>query len=234
MRNDRMPQAGKALLLGFAASLALAGCTAESVETAGTRTAAADTGPTAGEAHPGVIRTGAQISEMAAQYVGPRPGAVPAAGASAWVPAAPPPAFVATELPPAAPPAPPPAAVANRQPAPAPAPRPAADASQIVRPEAAAPDSPAPSASAAPQLSAATREAGRRLFTNYSCGTCHIFADAGASGPVGPSLDNPSLTRDLVIDVVTTGRGAMPSFAGQMSEQEIATLADYIVGAARR
>ena len=234
MRKDRMPQAGKALLIGFGASLTLAGCAAESVETAGTRTAAAETAPAAGEARPGAIRTGAQISGMAGQYAGPRPGGAVATGASAWVPAAPPPAFVVTQLPPAAPPAPPPAAVQNRQPAPAPAPRPAADASQVVRPEAEAPESPAPAASAAPALSAATRDAGRRLFATYSCGTCHALADAGAGGAIAPSLDNPTLTRDFVIDVVTTGRGAMPSFDGQMSDQEIATLADYIVGAARR
>lgn len=228
MRNNRMPKAGKALLIGV--SLAVAGCAADSVGTAGARTAFAESTPAAGQAQPGAIRTGAQTSGMAAQYSGRRAGRAVGTGASAWVPPAPAPAFVITQLPPAAPPPLPPAAVQNRQSGSAPSP--AADASQIVGPEAAAPQSPAPAATPAP--SATTREAGRRLFANYSCGTCHTFADAGAAGAIGPSLDNPGLTRDIMIDVIKTGRGAMPSFGGQMSDQEIATLADYIVGARSR
>jgi mono/diheme cytochrome c family protein len=144
------------------------------------------------------------------------------------VPPAPAPAFVLKDVPPPAPPTPRPAAVANRQPA-APA-ADAVDASQLVRPEAAAPDAAAQTPAAT--LSAATREQGQKLFANYSCGGCHTLADAGAGGVIGPVFDgNSGLTKAYVIETVKTGRGAMPSFDGQMTEQEIATLAEYIVAA---
>lgn len=181
----------------------------------------------------GTAHWGSSIATMADQYNRPHAGAVAAAGASAWVAPAPAPAMVVTDLPPAAPPAPPPAAVANRQPAPAAPASPAVDAANIVRPEAGG-DVPAPAA-AAPALSDATRKAGRDLFNQYTCGACHTLADAGTSGSIGPGLDrNSRLSKDYVADTVKTGRGAMPSFAGQMSDAEIATLAEYIVGVSRK
>jgi len=233
MREDRVSRAGKALLVALGASLSLTGCVTEATSDArltATRSAA-------DQVQPGAIRNGAQTSGMAAVYAAPRLGPVAAAGASAWLPPAPEPTFVLAAPPtpvppPPAPAAPAPAAVANRQPA---SPAPAVDASQIVRPEAAAPEAaPAPAPAAAPSLSATTREEGRKLFANYSCGTCHGFADAGAAGSIGPSLDNPTLTQDYVHETIAKGRGAMPSFAGQMSEAELTTLASYIVGARRR
>jgi len=205
-----------------AAALALAACTAHEVERGGTAPIAAAEAPSAAPAAGGVVRRGDSFATMADQYA-PREVAGPVAtGASAWVPPAPASAFVAAApLPPADPPAPPPAAVANRQPA-APA-----SAAEIQRPEAAVP------APAAPDP--ALRTAGRALFNAMSCGTCHIFADAGGSGAIGPSLDdNPRLTRDLAIDVIENGSGAMPSFGGQMTAAELATLADYLAAFSRK
>lgn len=109
-------------------------------------------------------------------------------------------------------------------------------------PIAAAPAARTPAASARPaaaapaaqqaSLTAAQREEGRGLFNSYSCGACHTLEDAGGGGQIGPALDgNAALTRAYVIDIVTNGRGAMPGFAGQMSEAEIAALANYIVQA---
>jgi len=71
--------------------------------------------------------------------------------------------------------------------------------------------------------------AGRELFNNWSCSACHSLTDAGASGAVGPSLDNPNLTRDAIVNRVQMGGGPMPSFAGQISDADIGKLADYIV-----
>ncbi len=71
--------------------------------------------------------------------------------------------------------------------------------------------------------------AGRELFNTWSCSACHTLSDAGSSGAVGPSLDNPSLTHDFIVNRVTNGSGPMPSFGGQISEAEIGELADYIV-----
>jgi mono/diheme cytochrome c family protein len=86
----------------------------------------------------------------------------------------------------------------------------------------------AASADAAP-APAVDREAARELFHAYSCSACHALADAGSGGSVGPTLDNPTLTRDFVVGRVTDGQGAMPGFGGQMTEAEIALLADYLV-----
>ena len=71
--------------------------------------------------------------------------------------------------------------------------------------------------------------AGRDLFNTWSCSACHTLSDAGSSGAVGPSLDNPNLTHDFIVTRITTGSGPMPSFAGQIPEAEIGKLADYIV-----
>jgi mono/diheme cytochrome c family protein len=71
--------------------------------------------------------------------------------------------------------------------------------------------------------------AGRDLFNTWSCSACHTLSDAGSSGAVGPSLDNPNLTHDFIVNRVTNGSGPMPSFGGQISEDEIGKLADYIV-----
>jgi cytochrome c6 len=182
---------------------------------------AAPVAAAAGDAAPGgVVRQGNTFATMADQYTS-RAGPYAATGASAWVPTAPPPAFVATgPAPPADPPAPPPAAVANRQPA-APAPVPA---SEVVRPEAAAAPAAAP---AAPRRDPAVRTAGLALFNANTCSACHAFADAGATGSVGPSLDIP-LGVDTIVNAVTEGRGAMPSFRGAMSDAEIRTLATYL------
>jgi mono/diheme cytochrome c family protein len=71
---------------------------------------------------------------------------------------------------------------------------------------------------------------GRQLFNDWACGTCHTLRDAGASSQVGPSLDgNKGLNRAFVINRIAQGAGAMPGFAGQMSDKEIAQVADYIM-----
>ncbi len=194
----------------------LAACTATGDQSAAPMAHTAAVSPAA--APGGVIRHGDSFALMSAQY-GPR-GAHTATGASAWVPAAPPPAFVATgPAPPADPPAPPLAAVANRQPVPA------TPASELVRPEAAQP-APAP-APAAPARSPAVRTAGLALFNANACSACHMFEDAGAMGNVGPSLDG-GISAATVVAAVTEGRGPMPSFRGSLSEAEIQTLANYI------
>lgn len=75
------------------------------------------------------------------------------------------------------------------------------------------------------------KDGARDLFHSFSCSACHSLTDAGAAGSVGPTLDNPDLTREIIIDRVSRGQGAMPSFAGQLSDDEIALLASYIVAA---
>ena len=81
----------------------------------------------------------------------------------------------------------------------------------------------------------ANSDKGRTLFENSGCGACHALAAAGATGQVGPPLDgDPNLTAAFVVDRVTNGQGAMPSFGGQLSDEDIAALAAYVVTAAAK
>ncbi|MCL4290041.1 MAG: c-type cytochrome [Thermoleophilia bacterium] len=72
--------------------------------------------------------------------------------------------------------------------------------------------------------------AGKEVFASAGCVGCHTLADAGASGTVGPSLDESKPAAELVVELVTSGRGAMPAFP-QLSEQEIADVAAYVAQA---
>ena len=72
-------------------------------------------------------------------------------------------------------------------------------------------------------------EAGKAVFLGTSgCGTCHTLSDAGTSGTVGPNLDDSQPSFDLVVDRVTNGQGAMPSFSGSLSEEQIQDVAAYV------
>ena len=74
--------------------------------------------------------------------------------------------------------------------------------------------------------------AGKEIFLGVGgCGSCHTFADAGTSGSIGPNLDDAAPSLDLALDRITNGQGAMPSFSGQLTEQQIADVAAYVSGA---
>jgi mono/diheme cytochrome c family protein len=72
-------------------------------------------------------------------------------------------------------------------------------------------------------------EAGAQVFASAGCGGCHTMSAANASGSIGPNLDDAKPDHDLVVDRVTNGQGAMPSFEGQLSEQQIQDVAAYVV-----
>ena len=63
--------------------------------------------------------------------------------------------------------------------------------------------------------------AGKEVFL-ANCASCHTLADAGTSGTIGPNLDDASPSFDKVVERVTFGQGAMPSFQDTLSEQQIA------------
>jgi mono/diheme cytochrome c family protein len=73
--------------------------------------------------------------------------------------------------------------------------------------------------------------AGKKIFLTAGCKGCHTLKDAGATGTVGPNLDQKKPPLSLVIDRVTNGKGVMPSFAGQLSDKQIADVAAYVVQA---
>jgi len=70
--------------------------------------------------------------------------------------------------------------------------------------------------------------AGKAVFAKAGCGSCHTLSDAGASGTVGPNLDDAKPSADLVMERVTNGMGVMPSFKGQLSDKEIQDVAAYV------
>jgi mono/diheme cytochrome c family protein len=69
--------------------------------------------------------------------------------------------------------------------------------------------------------------AGRDVFVT-NCGSCHTLSDAGTSGTVGPNLDGSGLSVDQIEQQVRNGGGAMPPFAGQLDDAEIAAVAEYV------
>jgi mono/diheme cytochrome c family protein len=68
----------------------------------------------------------------------------------------------------------------------------------------------------------------KQLFTQ-SCGACHVLADAGTSGTIGPNLDQTKPSLDRAIEQITNGGGGMPAFGDQLSEEQIRALAEYVV-----
>jgi mono/diheme cytochrome c family protein len=77
---------------------------------------------------------------------------------------------------------------------------------------------------------AAKLQKGGELFSSFSCGGCHSLLGAGATGRVGPSFDgNPNLDEAYIADRVTNGSGLMPPFGGQMSQDDVAAVASYIL-----
>ena len=74
---------------------------------------------------------------------------------------------------------------------------------------------------------------GEAIFKQY-CGSCHTLAAAGTTGTVGPNLDESKPSLQLAIDRVTHGRGAMPAFKGQLTDEQIRAVAEYVASGAGR
>jgi mono/diheme cytochrome c family protein len=70
--------------------------------------------------------------------------------------------------------------------------------------------------------------AGKTVFTSAGCTACHTLKDAGATGTVGPNLDDVKPPFQLVVERVTLGKNVMPSFKGKLKDQQIADVAQYV------
>jgi mono/diheme cytochrome c family protein len=68
---------------------------------------------------------------------------------------------------------------------------------------------------------------GKAVFAD-TCGGCHTLSAAGTSGTTGPNLDDVSLDAGAIEGIVRDGRGGMPAFGGQLSDEEIAAVADFV------
>jgi sulfite dehydrogenase len=88
-------------------------------------------------------------------------------------------------------------------------------------------------ASSAPGGDARVAE-GRALFTGGAtppCAICHTLKDAGATGAVGPSLDELRPDEERAAAAIRGGIGAMPSFAATLTDAQIRALARYVAKA---
>jgi len=84
--------------------------------------------------------------------------------------------------------------------------------------------------SAQPQSAA---ERGKELFVKGAmppCGLCHVLADAGTVGAIGPSLDELKPDAERVAKAVKGGIGQMPAFS-TLSEQDVQAIAQYVAKA---
>jgi len=89
----------------------------------------------------------------------------------------------------------------------------------------------APAAAVPAEYKGGDATAGKQVFETAGCKGCHTLKDAGASGTVGPNLDQAQPALSLVVARVTLGKGGMPSFKGQLSTKQIADVAAYVVKA---
>ncbi len=69
---------------------------------------------------------------------------------------------------------------------------------------------------------------GESIFASAGCGGCHTLSAAGSGGTVGPNLDEAKPSLELAVDRVTNGQGGMPSFKGQLSEEQIEAVAKFV------
>jgi cbb3-type cytochrome c oxidase subunit III len=69
---------------------------------------------------------------------------------------------------------------------------------------------------------------GKEIFLSAGCTGCHTLKDAGATGKVGPNLDQAKPPTSLVVERVTNGKDGMPSFKGKLTEAQIQAVAKYV------
>ncbi|MGH2939253.1 MAG: c-type cytochrome [Solirubrobacterales bacterium] len=80
--------------------------------------------------------------------------------------------------------------------------------------------------------SAASGE-GKTIFST-NCASCHTLKAAGASGQVGPNLDELKPDEERVEKQVITGGGPMPAFGTKeiLTPEEITTVSEYVAAEA--
>lgn len=78
---------------------------------------------------------------------------------------------------------------------------------------------------------------GRKVFTAIaqpSCSLCHVLEAAGATGRIGPSLDELKPDAKRAELAVRRGVGVMPPYEGKLTEAQIRAVASYVSQTAGR
>jgi mono/diheme cytochrome c family protein len=71
-------------------------------------------------------------------------------------------------------------------------------------------------------------EAGKQIYADQGCGTCHTMEAAGSNGTVGPNLDELQPEYDAIVEQVENGGGAMPPFKDTLSEEQIQDVSAFV------
>lgn len=91
---------------------------------------------------------------------------------------------------------------------------------------------------------AGNAQAGRQVWEDAGCGGCHTLAAANATAERAPNLDEriPELEAsgdnltEVVVEQVTNGStpfaGDMPAFRNELTDQEIADVAAFVIESA--
>jgi cbb3-type cytochrome c oxidase subunit III len=72
---------------------------------------------------------------------------------------------------------------------------------------------------------------GKSIFT-ANCASCHTLKAAGATGTVGPNLDQLKPSEPIVQHQVEVGGGVMPAFKGTLTQAQIDAVAKYVADSA--
>ena len=70
--------------------------------------------------------------------------------------------------------------------------------------------------------------AGKAVFTSAGCTGCHTLKAAGATGTVGPNLDDLKPAYATIVHQVEVGGGPMPAFKGQLTDTQIHNVAAFV------
>ena len=81
---------------------------------------------------------------------------------------------------------------------------------------------------AAPTGKTAAAPDGKAVFASAGCGACHTLKAAGATGNVGPNLDQLKPAEAIAERQVTNGGAAMAAFKGRLSPAEIKAVAMFV------
>jgi cytochrome c553 len=84
------------------------------------------------------------------------------------------------------------------------------------------------------QSTAGGQVSGSAVFASAGCSSCHTLKAAGATGTIGPNLDQLRPSAATVAGIVRSGGGVMPSFSGKLSDAQISAVAAYVSSVAGR
>jgi cytochrome c553 len=86
----------------------------------------------------------------------------------------------------------------------------------------------APTATTTAPATQGDATAGKAVFASAGCSGCHTLKAAGATGTVGPNLDQlkPPLAR--IVLQVNKGGGPMPAFKGKLTDKQIQDVAAFV------